>query len=165
MCIIQSYANYSKQGRIGGDGYGRLACSTIMYCREQRAKIYISQTSMHWGSWWVLGNPSHVFTPIWTWTWDRGRWSTKHSFPDRDRSGSIVAQKKASATMGMAVFLMWQTEGLGHSSRFQQFLSMTSSFSTTIMAEQCKSRRKELCPDTALPAFPPISQTTEIHAW
>lgn len=37
---------------------------------------------------------------------ERGRWSTKHSFPDRDTSGSIVAQKKASATMGMAGFLL-----------------------------------------------------------
>ena len=31
MYIIQSYAYYSKQGRIGGNGYGRLVCSTIIY--------------------------------------------------------------------------------------------------------------------------------------
>lgn len=34
---------------------------------------------------------------------ERGRWSTKHSFPDRDPSGSIVAQKKSISHNGNGV--------------------------------------------------------------
>lgn len=76
-----------------------------------------------------------------------------------------MAQEKAPATMGMAVFLMGQTEGHGHIFLLQQVpVDMTSSFSTTHMAEQGNPKRKELCLEPILPAFPTVSQITEVPA-